>query len=408
MVRNAIDRTSEFIRSDTTSPAFVGGPDSVNTTSSTGLIRAMGRDDISMSDGSRPTHYGAWDLTVEPLPRNYFRQKKIRRYTRVNGKWAWVYATQTRTLAGKKAFDRHDLKVFGMATTYGSKYRPTSFPEVRNRAITKALNKLSEADVNVATSLGELRESASLMAGSLYRLAEFLHLLRKKDWNGLKKATGLGRLSNVHDGPKSLANNWLAYKLGWQPLINDITSAHAAIMEVLARDPDIRVEAREDMSPRWINTLSGKTVEGHYNRFCRVGITAKITKPSLYGLSALGLTNPAQLAWELSPLSFLFDYFVEVGSFLNALDSPLGLVFQHGYVTEGLEADCTITDSFNHAQLLLQDNWTTAEPIRWKVKAFTFERTGLYDFPIPRLTIGSGLSSASRASIAAALKVVGR
>lgn len=40
-------------------------------------------------------------------------------------------------------------------------------------------------------------------------------------------------------------------------------------------------------------------------------------------LSRLGLTNPALLAWELVPFSFVADWFVNIGDCLQSLDNPL-------------------------------------------------------------------------------------
>lgn len=46
--------------------------------------------------------------------------------------------------------------------------------------------------------------------------------------------------------------------------------------------------------------------------------------------AALGLTNPASVAWELVPFSFVVDWFAPVGDWLNALDATLGYSFLSG------------------------------------------------------------------------------
>ena len=46
-----------------------------------------------------------------------------------------------------------------------------------------------------------------------------------------------------------------------------------------------------------------------------------------------GLLNPLSVAWELVPYSFVADWFLPVGSYLNNLDYDLGLRFLKGWIT---------------------------------------------------------------------------
>jgi hypothetical protein len=50
-----------------------------------------------------------------------------------------------------------------------------------------------------------------------------------------------------------------------------------------------------------------------------------VTSQSLTAAQQAGLTNPALVAWELVPYSFVFDWFVSVGGYLEALTATQGL-----------------------------------------------------------------------------------
>jgi len=44
----------------------------------------------------------------------------------------------------------------------------------------------------------------------------------------------------------------------------------------------------------------------------------------------MGLINPAEVAWELTPWSFVVDWFIPVGNFLEALTARAGVTFIDG------------------------------------------------------------------------------
>jgi hypothetical protein len=48
---------------------------------------------------------------------------------------------------------------------------------------------------------------------------------------------------------------------------------------------------------------------------------------------ALGLTNPLSIAYEVTPFSFLADWFIPIGDFLSILDATLGFAFLSGSYT---------------------------------------------------------------------------
>lgn len=53
----------------------------------------------------------------------------------------------------------------------------------------------------------------------------------------------------------------------------------------------------------------------------------KINNPDLLLPAKVGLTNPLSVAWELIPFSFVVDWFLPIGKYLDALDVPLLYTF---------------------------------------------------------------------------------
>jgi hypothetical protein len=50
--------------------------------------------------------------------------------------------------------------------------------------------------------------------------------------------------------------------------------------------------------------------------------------------SELGLTNPLAVAWELVPFSFVVDWALPIGSFLNQIDASVGWTFVTASLTK--------------------------------------------------------------------------
>lgn len=65
-----------------------------------------------------------------------------------------------------------------------------------------------------------------------------------------------------------------------------------------------------------------------------VKLYARVRDQDISRLTSLGLSDPAQVAWALVPFSFVVDWFLPVGSYLEALGAVKGLTFVSGTRTE--------------------------------------------------------------------------
>jgi hypothetical protein len=65
----------------------------------------------------------------------------------------------------------------------------------------------------------------------------------------------------------------------------------------------------------------------------RISVMYAVSSPVANDLKKLGITNPALLAWELLPYSFVVDWFLPIGNYISSLDATLGLEFKFGYMT---------------------------------------------------------------------------
>jgi hypothetical protein len=367
-----------------------------------GIRHVSGKSNVLKSDFSKPTHYRAYDIRVDPL--NYHIQghgSTYRKYVKVNGKWKYVYSALYADETGKRPFPNSALVYLG--------FDPDTFDVdisqiLRDRCVNKVLKKIRNAEIEIGQNLAELRESVTMMSDRLKSVVRLYTLVRGRKWKQISREYGIrNRKQRASRTADSLASKWLEYKLGWQPLLSDIFGGCQAIQSILNREELFKVKAVEEGTPLgWIP--AGYSWQGSRRQGCQIGITARIDDAGKARLSAMGLANPLSLAWELVPMSFVIDYFFSIGDFLDGLNAWQGLTFVHGYETQYLKATGTLqSDSFSRSYSVVPVYGTFP---KWKVQAFGMKRSPLLFPPLPRLTLNKGLSTFGRSSIVAALAIV--
>lgn len=196
------------------------------------------------------------------------------------------------------------------------------------------LGKLSDEirghSFNAAVFGAELPQSLDTVLRSTAAVSGALTSLVKGDMAGVGRS--LGRLpgqtkksvrKKIEMGDFSGA--WLALRYGWLPLLKDIEEAMKY------------VESRT-RNPRQLVFRSGHTVRSTVND-CPVGPptyvvqatrirTIKYKYTLLEQVStarSLGLLNPAAVLWEKLPFSFVVDWFIPIGNYLDSVSFVGGL-----------------------------------------------------------------------------------
>jgi hypothetical protein len=137
----------------------------------------------------------------------------------------------------------------------------------------------------------------------------------------------------VRSGSKDLSNLWLEYHFGWAPLVDDIGTA----IRVLASNPPAQLVRATGSARASIYDIKGQsswsTIVDLRVGAC-IGAEVYIQNSNLALANQLGLVNPATVAWELVPFSFLVDWFIPVGKFLESWTDMLGYTVRYPYNTQ--------------------------------------------------------------------------
>lgn len=153
----------------------------------------------------------------------------------------------------------------------------------------------------------------------------------------------LGRKSNI-----SLSNLWLEWHFGLSPLIGDCQDAAKVLTDPL---PSSRLRGRSPeesltYEDEWWdpgNPGYGWTRKRVTRIRTQQSCEAAITNPNLALANQLGVLNPAQLLWEIVPFSFVVDWVVNVGDWLQGFSDFAGMTLDYAVKSQRLYTDDRLT-----------------------------------------------------------------
>ena len=178
---------------------------------------------------------------------------------------------------------------------------------------------VNAGDIDLGVSIGESRETFEHLALQGARLMKLYGLLRKGRFGQLRKELH-PKAYFRHTG--SIANYWLEYNYAWRPLLDDVYGAASELQRGFDQKDQIfrSVGIRDTEQPVSIGSYFVPHAFG-----ARVVVYYKVSDPNLARLARLGLTNPASIAWELLPYSFVLDWFTPVGAFIDGVTALHGI-----------------------------------------------------------------------------------
>ena len=225
----------------------------------------------------------------------------------------------------------------GPVSSFGASSVPTvitnlpNFNAAKTEALLRALGNVGNGkQLELATELGELRETLDLLAGTINNLWYFLRHPFKVDTLRQIILAERGRSKWTRKGLRELPDKWMEFRYGWLPLVRSISDALEVFREGLKKlelMPDRIFTARgKSLSS---DTVKGTVSTGHwmwpitmkynvvYDHTARAFVHYKVlTAPTIPDYVGLSLKYLPETAWELTSCSFVWDWFFGIGNWL--------------------------------------------------------------------------------------------
>lgn len=209
----------------------------------------------------------------------------------------------------------------GLVKVSGGKgYKPKVSVNTKNRAVTQALAKANRNQMEIGVALGESAEAVTMIIRSTTRIMRALRMAKRGQFLELYREFG----AQVRVGKG--AELWLEYQMGWKPLINDLNDALELFRNgidkraIVSASSLVRESLPRPSSGSWAEWTSYSAEESAFVR-----LDYEVDNSRLQTMKQLGLFNPFSVAWELIPFSFLVDYVVPVGTYIQAMGGTYGL-----------------------------------------------------------------------------------
>jgi hypothetical protein len=286
--------------------------------------------------------------------------------------------------------------------TFGIGYDPNKDPywsmgeaqdKLGYQLTNKLISKVQSHRVNLGEILATRKQCADMVATTARRIVGAVSAAKKGNWRGASQ-----QLLGTRSPNSSIKRNfggvpdwWLANRYGWQPLVQDVYNSCETVRRAWNDSGELfTAKAGASCTLPYKKKVTRVYDHGPEITWETQDRRAKGYAALVYGidfslgssLSQLGITNPASLAWELLPWSFVADWFLPVGTFLQNLDYNRGLVFKYGWMSIKMEQRLRsrLSDPNSVAGYYINAHWSGGTG---SGDAMVFTRTALGSWPSP-------------------------
>lgn len=211
------------------------------------------------------------------------------------------------------------LSVQGRPRSYYDEQVRQAISSTQQAAFDQALNAY-----DLLTELGELRETVSYLGSKLKGGADLVSKFRDKDpdaWKQGRRSTPRTLLKSSDAVLRKLGGRWMEYRYALMPLLYSFKDISEVLEEKAFRYHSERSSSRinVDYEPGAPSDFEGLLVRSQGSIVVRSLTKARYDAGDLQRLVSVVGLNPFRTAWELIPLSFVVDWFLNVGEAITSL-----------------------------------------------------------------------------------------
>lgn len=185
--------------------------------------------------------------------------------------------------------------------------------------LSKLLAKVKGHSFNMGVALAEVDKLAGTVLGTLKDIGKGAQYLARGRFDQFARLFGVGppsRKARRRLQATDVSGRFLEMRYAWEPALNDVYEASKAFEQI-------------SNGPRTTRTHKGQRVvlnKTYWTNYCKVPqvITAKRSYifemyEEMSVARQMGLGNPASILWERIPYSFVVDWFIPIGTYLELI-----------------------------------------------------------------------------------------
>ncbi len=184
----------------------------------------------------------------------------------------------------------------------------------------KLFDKVKHHSFDLGKFVAEGKDTVGMIGNTAITLARTIHLLKRGRFRDAADQLGVGysRSGLRHN---DIAGRWLELQYGWLPLLSDVHSAADAVAVHFSKPRTSQVRVSNSYSQQYNGGGSSVVTNNTTFTYKRSIIYNLSESDADTSARNLGLENPLGIAWELVPYSFVIDWFLPIGAYLDNLSN---------------------------------------------------------------------------------------
>jgi len=195
--------------------------------------------------------------------------------------------------------------------------------DLDDKILRKIESKVRQTDFHLGNIIAERVKTFQMFKGFMERFVDLA--------TGKKKIAK--SVSHFIGNPRKIADNYLAFKFGVEPLLKDMYSLGELLAEMDMSEDGEWLAFRAN-NKFFFEDVEFKTPRGTFRTSGMIEISYvvkyTVSESTARYLNRIGLVNPAEIAWEMLPWSFVIDWVVPVQKWIASGSTELGIQFKTG------------------------------------------------------------------------------
>jgi len=193
------------------------------------------------------------------------------------------------------------------------------------KLLSRLTDQVKNNEFNLAVFLAEGEQTYSLILNTIKTLYLTTKHLKRGDANAAVRTLFANRPSYKPRkiSTKTPADRWLELQYGWKPLLADVKAACDLWEQSTTAPRVMRYVASNKGKPTSYDPAASPSMYGPGGNKGLVSKSKRIVYEAREVMSQprrLGLYDPLTVFWEVTPFSFVADWFIPIGTYLEVLN----------------------------------------------------------------------------------------